>query len=118
MNSCKNKLLDGDILEKIGKQKNMKTIKELLEPITSTGLKLTVCIDTYEFTKFYESQGSPDGEFHKVLWRPFMSNSFMSGPYVVYTREKNPKNLLDEWINKFLDVYPEFEDRVKMIFTN
>jgi hypothetical protein len=97
----------------------MKTIKELLEPITSTGLKLVVCIDTVEFKKFYESHGSPEGDFHKKIWRPFMADAFCSsGPWIHFSKEENPKNICDEWINKFLDAYPEFEGNVKMIFTN
>ncbi len=96
----------------------MKTIKELLEPITSTGLNLVVCVDTWEFQKFYESHGSPDGDFHDKIWRPFMSDIFCNGSYSSFSITENPDNLLDEWINKFLDTYPEFEGEVKMIFTN
>jgi hypothetical protein len=97
----------------------MKTIKELLEPITSTGLSLMVCVDTWEFQKFYESHGSPDGDFHDKIWRPFMSDIFCNGEaYVHFSKEENPKDLCAEWVNKFLDTYPEFEGGVKMIFTN
>lgn len=96
----------------------MKTIKELLEPITSRGIKLIVCVDTSDFEEFYESQGSPDGDFHKKIWSPIMCNSFMDGPYSSFERQENPENILDEWVNKFFDAYPEFEDRVKFMFTN
>jgi len=97
----------------------MKTIKELLEPIESKGIKLIICVDTWDFQQFYKSQGSQDGDFHKVIWRPFMCKHFMeSSNYVGFSREANPKNLLDEWVNKFLDAYPEFEDSVKFMFTD
>lgn len=97
---------------------NMKTVKELLEPITSKGLKLMVMVDTYEFQKFYQSQGSPDGDFHKVIWRPLMCEDFMGESYCHYSRYDNPEDLLQEWINKFLDAYPELGGSVRMIFTN
>lgn len=96
----------------------MKTIKELLEPVTSRGIKLKVCVDTSEFHDFYKSQGSPDGEFHKKIWRPFMCDYFMDGSYTNFSITENPENLLDEWINKFLEHYPELGGSVNFIFTN
>jgi len=34
----------------------MKTVKELLEPVTSRGLDLMVLVDTWDFQRFYESE--------------------------------------------------------------
>lgn len=96
----------------------MKTIKELLEPVSKRGIKLTIFLDTWEFQKFYVAHGSPDGDFHKKIWRPLMYNYFCDGSYSSFSITENPENLLDEWINKFLNAYPEFEGSVKMIFTN
>lgn len=96
----------------------MKTVKELLEPVTSRGLDLMVLVDTWDFQRFYESEGSPEGDFHKKIWRPFMCDYFMEGPYVHFQRVENPRNIFDEWINKFLDAYPELGGEVRMIFTN
>ena len=98
--------------------KSMKTIKELIEPITLRGIKLIICVDTSDFESFYKSQGSPDGDFHKKIWRPFMCELFMDGPYCGFDRIENPGNLLEEWINKFLDEYPEFDDEINFMFTN
>ena len=96
----------------------MKTIKELLEPVTSRGIRLKVCVDTSEFHDFYKSQGSPDGEFNKKIWRPLMCERFMSDSYSSFSITENPDNLLDEWINKFLEHYPELGGSVNFIFTN
>lgn len=97
----------------------MKTIKELLEPITSRGLELTVCIDTFEFEKFCESNfNMNNSEWHSKIWRPYMCDYFMDGPYARFQRKSNPKNVFEEQLNAFLDTYPELGDRVKMIFTN
>ena len=96
----------------------MKTIKELIEPITSRGIKLIICVDTSDFQDFYESQGSPNGNFHNKIWSPLMCELFMDGPYSGFGRIENPTNLLEEWVNKFLDAYPEFEDEVNFMFTD
>ncbi len=97
----------------------MKTIKELLEPITSRGLGLIVCVDTYDFKKFCEEKfDMTSSEWHDKVWRPYMCDHFMDGAYKSFSRKENPKNIFEEQLNTFFDEYPEFGDRVSMIFTN
>lgn len=98
----------------------MKTVDELLTPITNSGLKLTVSIDTSEFRVYCMSKyGMTNNEWHKKVWRPFMCDDFMNvGPFVWYEKEDKPTNILQEMINDFLDDYPELGGNIRIYFNS
>lgn len=95
----------------------MKTIKELLEPITSTGLNVRVSIANYDFMKYTFKHGYDNGTFHSKIWRPYMCDYFMgNGPFVMFEKTESPENPMEEMINAFLDDYPEFEGQIRIYF--
>ncbi len=98
----------------------MKTIEELLKPITSTGLNLTICVNTCEFQKFCESNFNMTSEdWHKEVWDSEMCHYFLDDrTFVEFSFFENPENLFQEHMNVFFIAYPELGNKVKMIFTN
>lgn len=71
---------------------------------------------------FYQELGMGDSNsFHKIIWRPYMCDSFMdSGPYAWFERvqEEDIENEFDVLMNEFFDTYPEFTNGIKLIFNN
>lgn len=85
--------------------------------LKNKGVSPHVIIDTADFQKYCIQHGYDNNKFHKDIWRPFMLES-MDTVYSIFERTENPENKLEELINSFLDDYPEFENEVKMMFTD
>lgn len=84
-------------------------------------LKTLTLVDTTEFCRWAEEKlGMSHDEWHEKIWdgkkglRYYLEN----GPYTTFSREENPKTLLEEHVNKFLDDFPELGGKVSFIFTN
>ena len=96
-----------------------KSIDELLQPITDKQLEISPMVNIYEFQKFCirEKIVEDDREYHDKLWdRCKLSEAFFDGVFVIFSYFNEPKNLLQEAINEFLEFYPEFEGEVRFYF--
>ena len=76
-----------------------------------------IIIDTTDFQDYCRQHGYDNKSFHSEIWK-YMSDDFCDGPYVHYNKYENTKNKFEELINAFLNDFPEFEDGVRMMFTN
>ena len=94
-------------------------ISDLLEPVTSKGLRLRVALSTHELEKYSYKHGYDNDTFHSQVWSNDMCECFMDGsPFTTFERIENPETELEILINSFLDDYPEFDNEVTFFFDN
>jgi hypothetical protein len=67
-----------------------------------------------------EKYGMTNSEWHKKIWnsKEGLCYYLEDGPYVTFSKIENPKNLLEEHVNEFLNDFPELNGEVSFIFTN
>lgn len=106
-----------DLASKYQKTKTMSP--ENYASLKNKSVNPYVIIDTSDFENYCIQHGYDNSKFHKDIWIPFMSDFFCNGEaYVRFSKHEKPKNKFQELINAFLDDFPEFEDVVRMMFTN
>jgi len=78
-----------------------------------------VIYDTEVINKFYQEMGyGSNNKFHDKIWRPYMCDYFMNGPYVWFIKNDLSDTIFDDLMREFFETYPELNDEIKVIFTN
>ena len=97
--------------------------KNYVEPkIITMKLETLTLVDTHQFCLWAEEKyGMTNNEWHSKIWRgknglcEFILNG---GPFVRFPKIEEPKTLLEEHINAFLEDFPELGGQVSFIFTS
>lgn len=106
-----------DLVPKYLKTKNMSP--ENYASLKNKGISPHVIIDTTDFQDYCRQHGYDNASFHSKIWRPYMCDSFCGGgAYVHFSKHENIENEFHKLLNLFFDDYPEFNNEVKMMFTN
>jgi hypothetical protein len=75
---------------------------------------MKIVYDTSEFMDWSMAKyGMTNGNWHKLIWRPYMCDYFMNGHSSVgFSKFEKPDNIFEEQMNDFID---EIKDSIVWI---